>query len=216
MPRINRDWERCRSIMLNQGSEIALRGNFSGQIHIVHCTELMYLWSKEFSSLPGFRLTVESKVHGFLLLRIPSRMQYSRWSLTRVESTGAESAPLTCCPHCSRCSTGYFLSSKCTLPTHVQIFIRQHPQVLLHRASLNPFIPQPVMIPGVSPKQVQDLALYLMLNLIRLPCAHFLSLSRSFLLNSNCLYFVFMVVSILYREIYILAKFIHTDHTFFI
>lgn len=32
MPRINRDWERCRSSMLNQGSEIALRGDFSGEI----------------------------------------------------------------------------------------------------------------------------------------------------------------------------------------
>lgn len=32
MPRINRDWERRRSSVLNQGSEIALRGNFSGKI----------------------------------------------------------------------------------------------------------------------------------------------------------------------------------------
>ncbi|KAK4829842.1 hypothetical protein QYF61_006852 [Mycteria americana] len=33
------------------------------------------------------------------------------------------------------------------------------PQVLLHRAALNPFIPQPVLIPGVAPTQVQEPAL---------------------------------------------------------
>ncbi|CAN0036867.1 unnamed protein product, partial [Bubo scandiacus] len=62
MPRINRDWERCRSSMLNQGSEIALRSNFSRQSCIVHHAKIMYLWSKELSSPPDFRLTVESKV----------------------------------------------------------------------------------------------------------------------------------------------------------
>jgi len=42
------------------------------------------------------------------------------------------------------------------LLAHVQLFIHQHPQVLLGRAALNPFIPQPVLMPGVAP--VQDLA----------------------------------------------------------
>ncbi|KAK4827281.1 hypothetical protein QYF61_016427 [Mycteria americana] len=35
----------------------------------------------------------------------------------------------------------------------------QYPQVLLSRAALNPFIPQPVLILGIAPTQVQDLAL---------------------------------------------------------
>ncbi|KAK4822214.1 hypothetical protein QYF61_011855 [Mycteria americana] len=42
---------------------------------------------------------------------------------------------------------------------HVQLFIHQYFQVLLSRAALNPFILQPVLIPGVAPTQVQDLAL---------------------------------------------------------
>jgi len=43
-----------------------------------------------------------------------------------------------------------FLGCKCTLSPHVQLFIHQYPQVLLSRAPLNPFIAQPVLIPGVS------------------------------------------------------------------
>ncbi|KAK4830856.1 hypothetical protein QYF61_013785 [Mycteria americana] len=46
-----------------------------------------------------------------------------------------------------------------TLSAHIQLFIHQYPQVLLCRAALNPFIPQPVLIPGIAPTQVQDLAL---------------------------------------------------------
>jgi len=41
-----------------------------------------------------------------------------------------------------------------TLFGHVELLIHQHPQALLLRAALNPFIPQPVMIPGVAPTQV--------------------------------------------------------------
>jgi len=37
--------------------------------------------------------------------------------------------------------------------------IHQYPQVLLGRAALHPFIPQPVLIVGVAPTQMQDLAL---------------------------------------------------------
>jgi len=54
------------------------------------------------------------------------------------------------------------LGCKCTLPAHVQLFIHQYPQVLLGRAALNPFIPQPVLIPGVALTQVQDPALGLL------------------------------------------------------
>ncbi|KAK4825966.1 hypothetical protein QYF61_003535 [Mycteria americana] len=46
-----------------------------------------------------------------------------------------------------------------TLPVHVQLFIHQYPRVFLSRAALHPFIPQPVLIPGVAPTQVQDPAL---------------------------------------------------------
>jgi len=46
-----------------------------------------------------------------------------------------------------------------TLVAHRQLFIHQNPQALLSRAALNPFIPQPVLIPGVAPAQVQDPAL---------------------------------------------------------
>jgi len=45
------------------------------------------------------------------------------------------------------------------LVAHVQLFIHQYPQVLLVRAALNHFIPQPVLIPGVAPTQMQGLAL---------------------------------------------------------
>jgi len=52
-----------------------------------------------------------------------------------------------------------FLGCKCTLVTHVQLFTHQYPQVLLGRAALNPFIPQPVSMFQIAPTQVQDLTL---------------------------------------------------------
>ena len=45
-----------------------------------------------------------------------------------------------------------------TLSAYVQFLIHQYPQVLL-RAALNPFIPQPVLILGVAPTQMQGLPL---------------------------------------------------------
>ncbi|KAK4816603.1 hypothetical protein QYF61_018651 [Mycteria americana] len=51
-----------------------------------------------------------------------------------------------------------FLGCKCTLLAHVQLFIHQYPQVLLHRAALNPLIPQSVLTLGIAPTQMQDLA----------------------------------------------------------
>jgi len=50
------------------------------------------------------------------------------------------------------------LARERTLLAHV-LFIYQYPQVHLSRAALNPFIPQPVLILGVAPTQLQDLAL---------------------------------------------------------
>ena len=49
------------------------------------------------------------------------------------------------------------LGCKHTLVTCVQLCIHQYPQVLLSRVALNPFIPQPVLIAGVAPTQMQDL-----------------------------------------------------------
>jgi len=45
------------------------------------------------------------------------------------------------------------------LPAHIQLFTHQYPQVLLHKAALNPFILQPLLTPGFAPTQVQDPAL---------------------------------------------------------
>ena len=42
------------------------------------------------------------------------------------------------------------------LVAHVQLFILQYPQVLLGKAALNTFTPQPVLILGVAPTCVQD------------------------------------------------------------
>lgn len=42
---------------------------------------------------------------------------------------------------------------------HIQSFIHQYLHILLLRGTLNPFIPQPVLILGVAPTQVQDHAL---------------------------------------------------------
>jgi len=52
-----------------------------------------------------------------------------------------------------------FLDCKCTFSAHVQLFNPHYSQVLLGTAVLNPFIPKPVVIPGVAPTHVQDLAL---------------------------------------------------------
>ncbi|KAK4807049.1 hypothetical protein QYF61_018390 [Mycteria americana] len=71
-----------------------------------------------------------------------------------------------------------FLGCKHTLTAHVQLFIYQYPQVLLHRAALNPFIPQPVLILGIAPTQGQDPDLAL-LNLMKFTWTHFSKLSRS-------------------------------------
>ncbi|KAK4831900.1 hypothetical protein QYF61_020047 [Mycteria americana] len=51
-----------------------------------------------------------------------------------------------------------FPGSERTLPGHVELFINQHPQVLLLRAGLNPFSAQPAFVLGIAPTHVQDLA----------------------------------------------------------
>jgi len=54
------------------------------------------------------------------------------------------------------------LSCEWTLVAHIKLLIHQDPHVLLSRAALHPFIPQPVLIAGVAPIQMQDFALGLL------------------------------------------------------
>lgn len=51
-----------------------------------------------------------------------------------------------------------FLGCACMLQTPVQLFIHQYSQILLCRVALNPFIPQPVLIPKIALSQVLDIA----------------------------------------------------------
>ncbi|KAK4824308.1 hypothetical protein QYF61_013053 [Mycteria americana] len=46
------------------------------------------------------------------------------------------------------------LGCKCTLLTHVQLFVHQYPQVLFRRAGLDHIILQPVLKPRIAPTQV--------------------------------------------------------------
>lgn len=39
-----------------------------------------------------------------------------------------------------------FLDCKCTMPSHVELFIHKYPQVCLSRASLDPFSTKPVLV----------------------------------------------------------------------
>jgi len=51
------------------------------------------------------------------------------------------------------------LGCKSTLSAHFQLFTHQYPKVLLGRATLNPFIPQPVLIAVVASTQFYHFAL---------------------------------------------------------
>jgi len=64
---------------------------------------------------------------------------------------GAESPPSPCAPTAGDAAQGTVGLQGCerTLPGHVQLCIPQHPQVLLGRGPLHPFIPQPVLILGI-------------------------------------------------------------------
>jgi len=106
------------------------------------------------------------------------------------QSRGAESPPSTCqraSLHAVQDISGLLVCER-TLLAHVQLFIHQYPQVLLGRAPLNPFIPQPLLIgSGVALIQVQDLALGLVEphEVHTGPLFHFSSLSRSLWMTSH-------------------------------
>ncbi|KAK4818789.1 hypothetical protein QYF61_019135 [Mycteria americana] len=104
------------------------------------------------------------EVHVFPVLATPELdpLEYSRWGLTRAEYRGSIISLdllVTLKKKCAAQDMIGFQGCKCTLLAHIQFFIYKYPQVLLCRATLNPFIPQPVLIPGVASSQVQDLAL---------------------------------------------------------
>jgi len=52
-----------------------------------------------------------------------------------------------------------FLGCKCTLPAHGELLIHPYPQVLLRSAALEPLSTEPVLVFGITPTHVQDLAL---------------------------------------------------------
>lgn len=41
---------------------------------------------------------------------------------------------------------------------HIELFIHKHPQVFLHRAIVDSFSAQPMLVLGIAPAYVQDLA----------------------------------------------------------
>ena len=53
----------------------------------------------------------------------------------------------------------HFLGCKHSLMAHVQLFIHQYPQVLLHRVTLSPAISPSVFVFGIAPTKMQELAL---------------------------------------------------------
>jgi len=79
-------------------------------------------------------------------------MQYSRWGLMRAEQR--EIIPSL--PHCHPSAdaaqdTVGLPGCECALLTHIQLFIHQDSQVLLHRTSLKEFSFQPAHIFGIAP-----------------------------------------------------------------
>jgi len=74
---------------------------------------------------------------------------------------GTESPSSTCWPCFFLCSPGYDWLSELQedFASSCIFFFQQYPQVFLHRAALNPLIPEPVSILVISSAQVQDLAL---------------------------------------------------------
>jgi len=61
-----------------------------------------------------------------------------------------------------------FLGCKRTLPAHVELLIQQYPQVLLLRAALKSLSAKTVLVFGIAPTHVQDLAL----GLVELHAVH--------------------------------------------
>ncbi|KAK4810396.1 hypothetical protein QYF61_023707 [Mycteria americana] len=79
--------------------------------------------------------------------RLPQEMLRSRQAHLRLlQSSFSLSKPLSPAYRPGEQDTVGFLGCKSTLPSHVQFFIHQHPQVLLRRAALIQFITQSILI----------------------------------------------------------------------
>ncbi|KAK4823668.1 hypothetical protein QYF61_005639 [Mycteria americana] len=128
----------------------------------------------------GPRLDPLQQVHVFPVLRTPELdgvLQVGSHK-SRVEGQNHLPRPAGHTSFDAAQDTVGFLGCERTLPAHVQFVIHQYPQVLLCRAALNPFIPQPVLILGVARPNCRTLHLAL-LNVMRFTWAYFSSLSRS-------------------------------------
>ena len=85
----------------------------------------------------------------------------SRWALTRAEGQNPLPRPAAHAAFDAAQDTAGLLGCERTLPGHVELLVRQHPQVLLGRAAHNPFSAQPVFVLWIALTHVQDLALSL-------------------------------------------------------
>ncbi|KAK4830254.1 hypothetical protein QYF61_009321 [Mycteria americana] len=109
----------------------------------------------------GPPLDLLQQVHVFPVLRAPELdavLQVGSYQ-SRVEGQNHLPQPAGHTSFDAAQDTVGLLGCKRTLLAHVQLFIHQYPQVLLCKADLNPFIPQPVLISEVALTQLQDPAL---------------------------------------------------------
>jgi len=111
--------------------------------------------------LCGPPLDLLQQLHVLLVLGSP---ELHAGLQVRSHQRGAEGQnPLTCPAGHTSLDAAHdivgLLGCECTLVAHSKLFIYQYPQVLLGRAALNPFTPQPVLIVGVATTHLQDLEL---------------------------------------------------------
>ncbi|KAK4806151.1 hypothetical protein QYF61_001078 [Mycteria americana] len=132
---------------------------FSLQLNFTEGRQEVFQPSDHFRGPP---LDPLQQVHVFLVLGTPELeavLQVGGSHQSRVEGQNHLPRPAGHASFDAAQDTVGLLGCEHTLLAHVQLFVHQYPQVLLCRTALNPFIPQPVWIPGVAPTQVQDLAL---------------------------------------------------------
>ena len=109
----------------------------------------------------GLPLDLPQQLHVFPVLRAPEMdtgLQVGSHQ-SRVEGKNQPPRPAGHSSFVGAQNTVGLLSCKHMFSGHVQLFIHQYCQVLLGSTALNPFIPLSVFILGISPDQVQDLAL---------------------------------------------------------
>lgn len=112
--------------------------------------------------LGGPPLDLLQKVHVLPVLGIPG--VDAVFQVGSQQSTGLKSPPSPAAHtalDAAQVASG-LLGCECTLPAHVQPLIQQHPHILLGRAALEMFIPQPLLIPGVAQPRCSTLHLALL------------------------------------------------------